>query len=101
MQNMAEKSGILPTLITKGITRVPVVGGILAGGERALLNGPETEMKTLLADTLLDPKKTAELLKRTQNISNVEKLLGNKTAQKLPSPVVTAILLNRKQANEK
>jgi hypothetical protein len=101
MQNMAEKSGILPTLITKGITRVPVVGGILAGGERALLNGPETEMKTLLADTLLDPKKTAELLKRTQNISNVEKLLSNKAAQKLPSSVITAILLNRKQDNEK
>jgi endo-alpha-1,4-polygalactosaminidase (GH114 family) len=58
-------------------------------------------MKTLLADTLLDPKKTAELLKRTQNISNVEKLLSNKAAQKLPSSVITAILLNRKQDNEK
>lgn len=58
MQDLAERAGFPGQMIGK-VTKVPLIG--------MAYTGQEQEMQRQLADILLDPAKTAELLRRTQS----------------------------------
>jgi hypothetical protein len=95
MQNMSEKAGMIPSVAMKTLSRVPIVGGIMSGGEQAIMKGPEERMKVILSEALLDPKKTAELLRKAKNISGITDTLINNRAKSLPGVLGSSLLLNK------
>jgi hypothetical protein len=59
------------------------------------MKGPEERMKVILSEALLDPKKTAELLRKAKNISGITDTLINNRAKSLPGVLGSSLLLNK------
>jgi hypothetical protein len=68
MNGIAESAGV-PSVVSSLLQVAPVTRSLMnmgrsAGG--AIYAGPQKEMQTMLADVLLDPKKTAQLMRSAQ-----------------------------------
>ena len=85
MQDLAERAGFPGAMIGK-VTKVPLIGMAYAGQEQ--------EMQRQLADILLDPVKTAELLRRTQ--SPLSRMLSAQRVQPYSSVIGAAIGANQR-----
>ena len=53
-------------MLARGVNRIPLIGELLTDVAEAGVKGKEQIMKNQLADILLDPKKTAELLRKPE-----------------------------------
>lgn len=90
MQDLGEAAGMVPSALAGIISRIPIVGGGVKSGVQFATKGAEDEMRTILAQTLLDPKKTAELLRRVERtrtypkqINAIPGIMGASTAVEL------------------
>jgi hypothetical protein len=76
MQDLGEAAGMVPSALAGLIARIPLVGGGIKAGAQFATKGAEDEMRTILAQTLLDPKKTAELLRRVEKTNRYPRSLN-------------------------
>jgi len=77
MNNLAQAIGI-PSYLSAGLRMVPGVRSVIGAAEAAgnLAYKPaETQMKDMLSQVLLDPKKTAELLRAVNVPTRTEKII--------------------------
>ena len=66
MQDLAQAAGYPGAMLARGVNRIPLIGELLTDVAEAGVKGKEQIMKNQLADILLDPKKTAELLRKPE-----------------------------------
>ena len=85
----------MPGHIISWLTHIPVAGGILSSLSHGALAGAQADMKGMLADVLLDPKKTAELLRLSQDRGIIPELFNNKKIQSMPGIMGATISKNK------
>ena len=66
MQDLAQAAGYPGALLARGVNKIPLVGELLTDIAEGGVKSKEALMRAELADILLDPKRTAELLRHPE-----------------------------------
>jgi hypothetical protein len=97
MSDIAGASG-MPGELLSSLTKVPMAGGairaaggVLGAGVRAAYGKSQEEMKNILADALLDPKKTAALLRLTGPQSRIAEIMASQKLAGLPGKIGASV----------
>jgi len=89
MQDLAEAAGYPGKLLNKLVNRVPAVGEFLTDVAEKGVENKEMLMRNEIADILLDPRRTAEMLRRPE--SKLSKVFKNQRYGVVPAVVGSAI----------
>lgn len=76
MQDLAQSAGYPGALLARGVNKIPLVGELLTDIAEGGVKGKEALMRAELADILLDPKRTAELLRHPEAFKGALDLSG-------------------------
>ena len=89
MQDLAQAAGYPGAMIARGVNRIPLVGEILTDLAEKGVESKNQLMKNELADILLDPKRTSELLRKPE--SEISKYFKSNKYGVVPAVVGSAI----------
>lgn len=86
MQDLGNAAG-MPGHLVSALTHVPVVGGLLSSLAKSGTSAAEMDMKAMLSDALLDPKKTAELLRLSHKNGIISNLFNDPHLKFIPGVI--------------
>lgn len=89
MQDLAEEAGWPGKMLGRGVSRIPIVGEVISDLAKGGVANQEREIKEKLADVLLDPKKTAALLRGKPK--PVERIIRDQFYRAIPAAGGTSI----------